>query len=297
MSRIRIIILAVIGVGALGLIQAWWWAPPPLQQPARAPSGAEAEPDTAAAGQGTGGLATPQEDPAVASTAAGPGSTDDPAAAVAPDPAALPGGSADGTASSSATDAGEPAREVASATATDAASATAQADVPDERSPRQEAASGRGPAGDPDLGAGTEAAQEPDADEQDAAVIVDQPRRRLPARAASRLLRSGAPRPVQDATWELRWNEYTSTVRVQDGQAEIITRHAETGQELVRYRAAAQRDENGDILLDGRGADLEGPWAHHWSPDSFRIGADGTVESYDDIDQPGSGAAMPAGDA
>jgi hypothetical protein len=57
----------------------------------------------------------------------------------------------------------------------------------------------------------------------------------------------------------------------------------------VAYRGVAFRDKNGLLHIDSRHAIITGPRSAEWSPDSFAINEDGTVQTIDDENRANGG--------
>ena len=113
----------------------------------------------------------------------------------------------------------------------------------------------------------------------------------------------GRARPAGPAAPGVRrvdWDGYVSTITIGEGDLDPESEHAPhlpalvqtylpDGSLVVQYPGTAFRDGQGDLHIDARGAPVSGPWAHIWSPDSFRISEYGQVTTLDDIHQDRTG--------
>ncbi len=108
-----------------------------------------------------------------------------------------------------------------------------------------------------------------------------------------------APADVGNTTFNWTYvtggTEYacTTTIAVQPGEgvrrpAQVITSDTQ-GRVLVTYSGTAFLDADGLLQVDARNAPVSGPWADHWSPDSFAIDSYGYVHSMDDYRRTGDG--------
>jgi hypothetical protein len=126
--------------------------------------------------------------------------------------------------------------------------------------------------------------------------------------AAGKELREAVPLPELPApaapaaagTFQVSWDQYDSTITVADpgpdgrSRARVET-YDRRGNLVVAYDASAYRDAAGNTQIDARGSPVEGPWAKHWSPDSFRIDPELRVHTIDDFHRGHDGSANPAG--
>lgn len=132
---------------------------------------------------------------------------------------------------------------------------------------------------------------------------VDVPRRRpqpeTPRRdpqAPSDLARllGGEQPALAPGAWWIRWDEYRTLVVVDKGGGQVrpawvATYDAVNGVLVVAYRAQARLDAEGSLRIEGRSAVVNGPQAWQWSPDSFLIGNDRQVTTFDEnVGHPGN---------
>lgn len=105
--------------------------------------------------------------------------------------------------------------------------------------------------------------------------------------------------PAPAGIHQVSWDQYDSTISIgtpgPDGRSRArVETYDRDGNLLVSYAAAAYRDAEGNTQIDARGSAVEGPWADHWSPDSFRIGPDSRVQTVDDLHRGHPGNADPS---
>jgi hypothetical protein len=87
--------------------------------------------------------------------------------------------------------------------------------------------------------------------------------------------------------WWIRWDDYRTVIVVDAGGGQlrpawVATYDVASGALVVAYRAQARIDPDGTLRVDGRQAVITGPQAWQWSPDSFLIGTDRQVTTFDD---------------
>lgn len=121
----------------------------------------------------------------------------------------------------------------------------------------------------------------------------------LPAMEAPAL-----PTPTASAepgSLAVSWDEYDSVIEVSDAPADAegrrpakVTTFDRQGKELVNYQAQAYRSADGKLVIDARGAEIAGPWARFWSPDSFTVDDDLQVTTIDDLHRSSDGSGAPA---
>jgi hypothetical protein len=112
------------------------------------------------------------------------------------------------------------------------------------------------------------------------------PRPAAPPSDLARLLADQGP-VLAPGAWWIRWDEYRSLIVVDAGggktrPAWVATFDAVKGQLVVAYRAQASIDADGTLRISARNAVISGLQAWQWSPDSFLIGSDRQVTSFDD---------------
>ncbi len=112
------------------------------------------------------------------------------------------------------------------------------------------------------------------------------PRERGPSVDINHLL--GPERQVlAPGAWWIRWEDYRTVVVLDVGGGQIrpawvATYDVASGALVVAYRAQACLDPDGTLRIDARQAVISGPQAWQWSPDSFLIGGDRQVITFDD---------------
>lgn len=94
-------------------------------------------------------------------------------------------------------------------------------------------------------------------------------------------------RVLVPGAWWIRWGDYRTVVVVDIGGGQtrpawIATYDVASGMLVVAYRAQARLEADGTLRIDGRQAMVNGPQAVLWSPDSFLIGTDRQVTTFDD---------------
>lgn len=94
-------------------------------------------------------------------------------------------------------------------------------------------------------------------------------------------------RVLAPGAWWIRWTDYRTVVVVDAGNGQVrpawvATYDVTTGALVVAYRAQARLDQDGTLRIDSRQAVIGGPQAWQWSPDSFLIGLDRQVTTFDD---------------
>lgn len=85
------------------------------------------------------------------------------------------------------------------------------------------------------------------------------------------------------------WDDYRTRVVVAPATtgkglrspAWVVT-YSMDDQVVVAYRATAFRDKTGLLHIDARNAIITGPRRSEWSPDSFSIAPDGSIQAIDD---------------
>lgn len=109
--------------------------------------------------------------------------------------------------------------------------------------------------------------------------------------------KAGRERPAVAAptmVWRVDWEEYRTLIVVETGTAVrrpawVTTMNRQDGSLVVCYVGTAFTDEDGEVHIDCRWADIAGPQASNWSPDSFAIREDGSVRVIDDADRGNGG--------
>jgi hypothetical protein len=119
----------------------------------------------------------------------------------------------------------------------------------------------------------------------DAGADAHQPGRATPVAAA------------KPGNYHIVWDDGTESL-VKVGKADglknpaLVTTRDKAGQVMATYQATAFVDDQGSTHIDGRGATVGGPQAQAYSPDSFAIHRDGTVEILDDQDHAEQGVLV-----
>jgi|GEM_PF-3619133 len=109
--------------------------------------------------------------------------------------------------------------------------------------------------------------------------------------------RASPATPVEPAVYDVTWfgdpgQAWRTRIVISTGTdprrrpAEIATRALGDNRDQVLYRATAFTAADGVIHIDARGAAIRGPLSDDWSPDSFAIHPDLSVEVMDDIHDP-----------